>query len=136
MADIAVSVQYRATTSIPSHPMAIRGTGVSADEVRREGDSDMLLDALGWTATGVFSVSYFFKQPGVLRKIQAAAAVLWIAYGIAIHSAPVVVANLIVGIAAISTSWRATRSNDVSGQPNAIGIEVKAGNEPGGKITK
>ena len=96
----------------------------------------MLLDALGWTATGVFSVSYLFRQPGVLRKIQAAAAVLWIAYGIAIHSAPVVVANLIVGIAAISTSWRATRSNDVSGQPNAIGIEVKAGNEPGGKITK
>jgi hypothetical protein len=74
----------------------------------------MWLDALGWTATGIFSTSYFFKQPGALRKIQAAAASLWVIYGLAIHSAPVVVANLIVGVAAIYTSFRAALSKDES----------------------
>ncbi len=66
----------------------------------------MWLNVIGWTATAVFSSSYFFKQASTLRWIQAAAATLWIAYGIAIHSAPVVVANLIVGIAAAYTSLR------------------------------
>ena len=64
----------------------------------------MWLNVIGWTATAVFSSSYFFKEAATLRKIQAAAASLWVLYGVAIHSAPVVVANLIVGIAAIYTS--------------------------------
>jgi hypothetical protein len=64
------------------------------------------LNVIGWTATAVFSTSYFFKQPATLRRIQAAAALLWIIYGVLIHSAPVVVANLIVGVAAIYTSLR------------------------------
>jgi hypothetical protein len=50
--------------------------------------------------------SYFFKKAATLRRIQAAAAALWVIYGVAIHSAPVVVANLIVEIAAIYTSSR------------------------------
>jgi hypothetical protein len=62
------------------------------------------LNVIGWTATAVFSSSYFFKGAATLRKIQAAAATLWVLYGVAIHSAPVIVANLIVGIAAIYTS--------------------------------
>jgi len=62
------------------------------------------LNVIGWTATAVFSSSYFFKEAATLRKIQAAAASLWVLYGVSIHSAPVVVANLIVGIAAIYTS--------------------------------
>lgn len=66
----------------------------------------MWLNAIGWTATAVFSSSYFFKQAATLRRIQAAAATLWIVYGVLIHSAPVVVANLIVGIAAVYTSLR------------------------------
>ena len=66
----------------------------------------MWLNVLGWTATAVFSTSYFFKEASTLRRIQAAAATLWILYGLAIHSAPVVVANLIVGVAAIYTSLR------------------------------
>ena len=66
----------------------------------------MWLDVIGWTATAVFSSSYFFKEAATLRRIQAAAASLWVLYGVAIHSAPVVVANLIVGIAAIYTSLR------------------------------
>ncbi len=70
----------------------------------------MWLDALGWTATGIFSTSYFFKQPAALRKIQAGAALLWVVYGLAIHSAPVVAANLIVAMAAAYTSFRAALS--------------------------
>jgi len=66
----------------------------------------MWLNSIGWTATAVFSSSYFFKEAATLRRIQAAAASLWVLYGVAIHSAPVVVANLIVGIAAGYTSLR------------------------------
>ena len=66
----------------------------------------MWLNILGWTATAFFASSYFFKKAGALRGIQAAAALLWIAYGVAIHSAPVVVSNLMVGIAAVYTSLR------------------------------
>jgi hypothetical protein len=64
------------------------------------------LNVIGWTATTAFSSSYFFKEAATLRRIQAAAASLWVLYGVAIHSAPVVVANLIVDIAAIYTSVR------------------------------
>jgi hypothetical protein len=64
------------------------------------------LNVIGWTATAVFSSSYFFKEAATLRRFQAAAASLWVLYGVAIHSAPVVVANLIVGIAALYTSLR------------------------------
>ena len=70
----------------------------------------MLLNVLGWTATAFFASSYFFKKAGALRGIQAAAAVLWIVYGIEIHSAPVVVSNLMVGVAAVYTSLRLARS--------------------------
>lgn len=65
-----------------------------------------MLSVIGWTATAVFSSWYFFKEASTLRRIQAAAAILWVLYGVAIHSAPVVVANLIVGVAAIYTSLR------------------------------
>jgi hypothetical protein len=61
----------------------------------------LILEALGWTATAVFSASYFFRRQTALRRIQAAAACLWIAYGIAIHARPVVIANVIVAVAAL-----------------------------------
>ncbi len=72
----------------------------------------MWLNILGWTATAFFASSYFFKKAGALRGIQAAAALLWIAYGLAIHSAPVVVSNLMVGIAAVYTSLRLVRNRN------------------------
>jgi hypothetical protein len=75
------------------------------------------LNVIGWTATAVFSSSYFFKEAATLRRIQAAAASLWVLYGVAIHSAPVVVANLIVGIAAISTSLRLIFNRRVGTNP-------------------
>jgi hypothetical protein len=75
------------------------------------------LNVIGWSATAVFSSSYFFKEAATLRRIQAAAASLWVLYGVAIHSAPVVVANLIVGIAAISTSLRLILNRRVGTNP-------------------
>jgi len=75
------------------------------------------LNVIGWTATAVFSSSYFFKEAATLRRIQAAAASLWVLYGVAIHSAPVVVANLIVGIAAIYTSLHLIFSRRVRTNP-------------------
>jgi hypothetical protein len=75
----------------------------------------MWLDTLGWTATGIFSSSYFFKQAAALRKIQAGAALLWVVYGLAIGSAPVVVANLIVGFAAVYTSCRSALDKRTAG---------------------
>jgi hypothetical protein len=75
------------------------------------------LNVIGWTATAVFSSSYFFREAATLRRIQAAAASLWVLYGVAIHSAPVVVANLIVGIVAISTSLRLILNRRVETNP-------------------
>jgi hypothetical protein len=63
-----------------------------------------MLDAVGWIATAVFSVSYFFRSGTALRRVQAIAAVLWIAYGIAISAKAVIVANMIVAIAAIGSA--------------------------------
>jgi len=61
---------------------------------------------VGWVATLVFAVSYFFREPRTLRWIQAVAALLWIAYGISIHARPVIVANVIVATAAVYSSFR------------------------------
>jgi hypothetical protein len=66
----------------------------------------MTVSMLGWVATAVFASSYFYSQAAMLKKIQAAAACLWIVYGIAIGAVPVVVANLIVAGAAFYSSLR------------------------------
>lgn len=69
------------------------------------------LDAIGWVATAVFSLSYLFRSGAALRRVQAAAAVLWIAYGVAIHSYPVIAANVVVAAAALGSAWRTTPSD-------------------------
>ena len=71
-----------------------------------------MLDAIGWIATATFSASYFFRRPAALRRIQAAAACLWIAYGLAIHAWPVVIANLIVAAAAAWTASSSARNSE------------------------
>jgi hypothetical protein len=55
-----------------------------------------VMDAIGWTATTLFAASYFCKEPAALRRTQALAALVWIAYGVALKSAPVIVANVVV----------------------------------------
>jgi hypothetical protein len=62
----------------------------------------MKLDWIGWAATALFASSYFFKSPAALRKVQAGAALLWVVYGFIIHALPVVVANLVVAVVAVS----------------------------------
>jgi len=68
-----------------------------------------MLNAIGWVATAVFASSYFFRQATTLRRIQAGAALLWVAYGFLIGAMPVVVANVIVAAAAVYSSFTAQR---------------------------
>ena len=68
-----------------------------------------MLNSIGWVATAVFASSYFFRRPATLRKIQAGAALLWVAYGFLIGALPVVVANVIVAAAAVYSSVTAQR---------------------------
>jgi hypothetical protein len=65
----------------------------------------MKLDWIGWIATALFACSYFFKTPEALRKVQAGAALLWVAYGLMIHALPVVVANVVVASVAVGSGW-------------------------------
>lgn len=78
----------------------------------------MTVSMLGWVATAVFASSYFYSQAATLKKIQAAAACLWIVYGITIGAVPVVVANLIVAGAALYSSLRPlpSRAHKPAGQ--------------------
>ena len=62
-------------------------------------------DWLGWSATALFTASYFFKRPDALRRAQMAAAALWTIYGVSVHATPVVVANLLAMAAAAVSSW-------------------------------
>jgi hypothetical protein len=63
----------------------------------------MNLEWLGYTATAVFASSYFFKSPRALRQLQALAALLWIGYGVMIRATPVIVANAVVMVIAVSS---------------------------------
>lgn len=67
-------------------------------------------EAVGWIATAVFAASYFCKEAVTLRRLQAAAATLWIAYGIQRGAAPVVVANVIVASLALWSSGARARA--------------------------
>jgi inner membrane protein len=66
---------------------------------------------IGWVATAVFAVSYFCKQPKMLRMVQALAALMWVTYGFLIGAMPVVVANVIVALAAVYSSFAPVRSS-------------------------
>jgi len=64
----------------------------------------MTYEWIGWVATAVFASSYRCKDPAQLRRVQAAAACMWVVYGAIIGAAPVLVANLLVaGVAAWSS---------------------------------
>jgi uncharacterized protein with PQ loop repeat len=70
-----------------------------------------LLNLVGWVATAVVSVSYFFRKATTLRRIQAVAALIWMVYGFLIGSKPVIVANIIVATVAICSSIRTREPN-------------------------
>jgi hypothetical protein len=65
-----------------------------------------MADWVGWLATAVFTSSYLSKHPAVLRRVQALAASLWLLYGVLIHSVPVIVANVIVTVVALGSSFK------------------------------
>ncbi len=62
-----------------------------------------MTDWIGWLATATFTSSYLCKRPRVLRLVQAAAALLWLTYGILIHSHPVIGANILAAAGALLT---------------------------------
>jgi hypothetical protein len=64
-----------------------------------------MLEALGWVATALFVSSYFCKDQGTLRRVQAGAALMWIVYGLAIQSGPVIASNVLVAAIAAYSSW-------------------------------
>jgi len=80
---------------------------------------------IGWVATAVFACSYLCRDATSLRRVQAAAAVLWVVYGVLIQAAPVIVANLIVAGVALVSSLRLSR-------PPRIAL-CKASQPPGGE---
>ena len=89
----------------------------------------MSLAMIGWLATAVFASSYLFRQPLMLRWIQAGAALLWVIYGVAIDAVPVVVANLIVAGAALYSSFAQRRTE---GTPAIPSDRARSGDRRGG----
>jgi hypothetical protein len=78
-----------------------------------------VVETIGWIATAVFASSYFSKEPATLRRLQAAAAVLWIAYGVILKAPPVIVANVIVASLALWSSLPTTRPKTLGLAPSA-----------------
>jgi hypothetical protein len=64
-----------------------------------------MFEWLGWTATAVFTGSYFCTRAASLRRVQMLGALLWIVYGLMVHARPVVAANVLVLAAAAVTTW-------------------------------
>lgn len=75
-----------------------------------------MFEFVGWIATGVFAGSYLCREPQTLRKVQALAAVLWIGYGVVIHSFPIIISNVIVATLASLSALR-------HGRPDATAYE-------------
>jgi hypothetical protein len=78
-------------------------------------------EGLGWAATVVFVGSYFGRGASSLRRLQMAGAALWMVYGVVLHAAPVVVANVLVLAAAGWSELRAGRERARLAGPGAPG---------------
>lgn len=72
-----------------------------------------MYDWIGWVATAIFAISYFYKQASTLRRIQGLAALLWLAYGVLIHAMPIIVANAVVAAVAVFSSFRSPAKEPV-----------------------
>jgi hypothetical protein len=83
--------------------MALAANSVNGVKIWRTPMSSLL----GWVATAVSAGSYFSRQEARLRKIQGAAACLWIIYGLNIDATPMIVANIIVAAMAFCSSFAA-----------------------------
>lgn len=68
-----------------------------------------MADWIGWLATAMVVSSYFFRKQVTLRRIQAVAALTWLAYGVLIEAPPVIGANVIVFATALWSSFTRAR---------------------------
>ena len=69
-------------------------------------------DWLGWVATAVFLASYACRNQSRLRQTQAAAALVWVGYGVLLHAIPLIVANVLVAAVAVYSSLTPARPTD------------------------
>ena len=87
----------------------------------------LLKELLGWTATAAFAASYLCRRQGALRAVQAIAAVLWIAYGVATGSLPVIASNTAVAfMAVVYPLIRQATERPQTSQPIDIEMDAKA----------
>lgn len=63
-------------------------------------------DTIGWTATAVFTASYFAAGHTRLRRIQMVGASLWLTYGLVTQAPPVIGSNILVLSAALWAEHR------------------------------
>jgi hypothetical protein len=85
-----------------------------------------MMDWIGWVATATFLASYACTDPKKLRLTQAAAALLWVAYGSMLHAWPMIVANLLVTAVAVYSAL-----GGVLSFKRASRSPVRPGDEPG-----
>ena len=70
-------------------------------------ERSIFIEALGWAATATFVGSYLARRAQTLVRVQIAGALMWTVYGVLVHSAPVIAANVLVAGAA---AWKAYTS--------------------------
>ena len=76
-----------------------------------------LADAIGWTATTVFTASYLTRGPSALRRVQMSGACLWLTYGLVTQAAPVIGSNILVLGAAVWAEHRHRRERRTPATP-------------------
>lgn len=74
-------------------------------------------DAIGWTATAVFTASYFASGQTRLRRIQMGGAALWLTYGLVTQAPPVIGSNILVLGAAFWNEYRQRRDVRAAAAP-------------------
>lgn len=88
---------------------------------------------VGWVATALFAASYFCRARVTLLAVQAVAAVVWIAYGLSLGAAPVIVANAVVAASAL-WSMRSVKRQELTErreEPQLQGAGAAADRSPG-----
>jgi hypothetical protein len=76
---------------------------------------------IGWVATAMTVGSYLCRDQITLRRVQAAGAVVWMSYGIAISARPIITANVIVAsVAAWSTLRGPGRKKPLAAGTNSL----------------
>ena len=97
-------------------------------------ERSIFIEALGWAATATFVGSYLARRAQTLVRVQIAGALMWTAYGVLVHSAPVIAANVLVAGAA---AWKAytSRVREASASGGARQGAVTTGSPEGDPAT-